>query len=79
MVTDCPTAKGLGQPVNGMSYKGKVKVNLAGQCDRGIREFSWVSTILESEEVLGVYEARMRMEEGSKDLKSLVRFDKIMN
>jgi len=60
-------------------YKGKVKVNLAGEWKRGFREPLWVVSNLKPEEALTIYKARMKIEEAFKDLKSLLRWDKIMN
>jgi hypothetical protein len=63
----------------GVYYKGKVKVNLAGEWRRGLGEPLWVITNLEPEGALTIYKARMKIEQAFKDLKSLLRWDKIMN
>ncbi|MCL0084468.1 transposase [Dehalococcoidia bacterium] len=62
-----------------MYYKGKVKVNLAGRWDRGLREPLWVISDLEPEEAMAIYQARMKIEQSFRDLKSLLGLDKIMN
>lgn len=63
----------------GVYYKGKVRVNLAGEWREGFNEPLWVISNLEPEEALRAYKARMKIEESFKDLKSLLRLDKIMN
>lgn len=60
-------------------YKGKVKVNLAGEWASGLREPLWVITNLQPEAALTIYKARMKIEQAFRDLKSLLRWDKIMN
>jgi transposase len=63
----------------GIYYKGKIKVNLAGEWVRGLREPLWVITNLQPEAALTIYKARMKIEQAFRDLKSLLRWDKIMN
>jgi len=63
----------------GVYYKGKVKVNLAGEWKKGFREPLWVISNLEPEAALTIYKARMKIEQAFRDLKSLLRWDKIMN
>lgn len=63
----------------GIYYKGKIKVNLAGEWARGLREPLWVITNLQPETALTIYKARMKIEQAFRDLKSLLRWDKIMN
>jgi hypothetical protein len=63
----------------GIYYKGKVKVNLAGEWAKGLREPLWVITNLQPEAALTIYKARMKIEQAFRDLKSLLRWDKIMN
>jgi len=65
--------------LRGVYYKGKVKVHLAGQWDRGLGEPLWVISNLEPEEALEIYKARMKIEESFRDLKSLLGLSKIMN
>jgi hypothetical protein len=65
--------------LRGVYYKGKVKINLAGQWDRGLREPLWVISNLDPEEALVIYKARMKIEESFRDLKSLLGLNKIMN
>ena len=62
-----------------MRYKGKIKVNLAGEWKKGFREPLWVITNLQPEAALTIYKARMKIEQAFRDLKSLLRWDKIMN
>ncbi len=63
----------------GVYYKGKVKVNPLGVWKDRFREPLWLITNLEPEEALQIYRARMKIEESFRDLKSLLRLDKIMN
>jgi len=63
----------------GLSYKGKVKVNVAGEWRKGFKEPLWVITNLEPEEGLKIYQARMKIDESFKDLKSLLDLERIMN
>jgi len=65
--------------LEGVYYKGKVKVNLIGVWGNKFREPLWLITDLEPEEALQIYRARMKIEESFRDLKSLLRLDKIMN
>jgi hypothetical protein len=64
---------------NGVYYKGKVKVNLAGKWKRGFHEPIWVITRLDPSEGLDIYFSRMKIEEMFRDLKNLLDLDKIMN
>jgi hypothetical protein len=41
--------------LSGVYYKGKVKVNLAGRWDRGLREPLWVISDLEPEQAMEIY------------------------
>jgi hypothetical protein len=65
--------------LKGVYYKGKVKVNLAGQWKKGFKEPLWVISTLEPGDALKVYQARMKIEESFKDLKSLLNLGKLMN
>jgi hypothetical protein len=65
--------------LRGVYYRGRVKVNLAGEWKEGFKEPLWVITTLEPEQALGIYKARMKIEESFKDLKSLLGLNKIMN
>jgi hypothetical protein len=63
----------------GLRYKGKVQVNVAGIWRKGLKEPLWVITNLDPEEGLSIYRQRMKIEESFKDLKSLLCMDKVMN
>ncbi len=54
-------------------------MNLAGEWARGLRKPLWVITHLQPEAALTIYKARMNIEQAFRDLKSLLRWDKIMN
>lgn len=62
-----------------LSYLGKVKVNVSGAWQHGLEEPLWVISNLEPEEGMRIYQARMKIEETFRDLKSLLSMDKIMN
>jgi len=72
---------GIGEEVHyeGVYYKGKVKVNLAGKWERGFNEPIWVIGSLKPSELLRVYSLRAKIDESFRDLKSLLNLDKIMN
>ncbi|MFN3466492.1 MAG: transposase [Candidatus Brocadiales bacterium] len=63
----------------GVFYKGKVRVNLAGHWRKGLAEPLWVITTLPPEEALRTYQARMKIEESFKDLKGLLGIEGVMN
>lgn len=65
--------------MRGVYYKGKVKVNLAGEWKKGFKEPLWVISNLEPGVALEIYHARMKLEESFKDLKSLLSLHKLMN
>jgi len=65
--------------LRGVYYKGKVKVNIAGEWKKGFKEPLWVITNIEPEEALKVYKARMKIEESFRDLKDILKINKIMN
>ena len=60
-------------------YRGQVLVNVIGSWEKGFRKPLWVMTNLSSEKGLEIYQARMKIEESFRDLKSLLHLDKIMN
>jgi hypothetical protein len=72
---------GIGEEVHyeGVYYKGKVKVNLAGKWERGFNEPIWVIGSLKPSELLRVYGLRAKIDESFRDMKSLLNLDKIMN
>ncbi|MHC4753243.1 MAG: transposase [Planctomycetota bacterium] len=72
---------GIGEEVHyeGVYYKGKVKVNLAGKWERGFNGPIWVIGSLKPSELLRVYGLRGKIDESFRDMKSLLNLDKIMN
>ncbi len=60
-------------------YQGKVPVNVIGDWRPGFGGPLWIMTSLEPEAGLKVYQARVKIEEGLKDLKSLLHLDKVMS
>ena len=72
---------GIGEEVHyeGVYYKGKVKVNLAGKWERGFNEPVWAIGSLKPPELLGVYSLRGKIDESFRDMKNLLNLDKIMN
>ena len=72
---------GIGQEVHyqGVYYKGKVKVNLAGKWEKEFKEPIWVIGSLKPSELLRVYGVRGKIDESFRDMKNLLNLDKIMN
>lgn len=60
-------------------YRGQVLVNVIGTWKKGFRKPLWVMTNLAPEKGLEIYQARMKIEESFRDLKSLLHLDKIVN
>jgi len=71
----------IGEEVHyeGVYYKGKVKVNLAGKWEKGFKEPLWVIGSLKPSELLRVYGHREKIDESFRDMKNLLNLDKIMN
>lgn len=63
----------------GVFYKGKVKGNGAGEGRKGLKEPLGVFTTLEPEQALAIYQARMKLDQSFRDLKTLLGLEKIMN
>jgi hypothetical protein len=63
----------------GVYYKGKVKVNIAGKWEKGFNNPLWVIGSLKPSELLRVYGLREKIDESFRDMKSLLNLDKIMN
>ena len=72
-------APGERKVYRGLAYLGKVRVNVAGEWPKGLREPLWVMTDGEPEEGLEIYRQRMKVEECFKDLKDLLSLGKVMN
>ena len=64
--------------LRGVFYKGQVKVKLAGCWRKGFKEPLSVISSLGPEVALQIYQARMKIEESFKDLKSLLNLHKLM-
>ena len=60
-------------------YRGEVPVNVIGVWRKGFKRPLWVMTNLAPDDGLRIYQARVKIEESFKDLKSLLSLDKIMN
>jgi hypothetical protein len=60
-------------------YMGEVMVNVIGSWDPGLKEPLWVISNLDPEEAMEIYQARVKIEESFRDLKSLLSIEKIMN
>jgi len=63
----------------GVFYKGEVQVNLAGFWLEGMREPMWVMGSLPPEQLLKIYQLRMKIEQTFKDNKSLLGLEQVMN
>lgn len=64
---------------NRVWYKGKVCLNLMGTWKKGFSEPMWVMTNLEAKEGQRIYQARMKIEQSFRDLKSLLGMTQLMN
>jgi hypothetical protein len=62
-----------------LAYKDKVRVNVIGVWKKGLSQPLWVMTDLKPEDGLQIYFQRMKIEESFRDLKNLLRLDKVMN
>ena len=60
-------------------YKGEVEVNVAGFWDVRFKQPLWVMGNIDPDLLLEIYRERMKLEEGFKDLKSLLNLDKVMS
>jgi hypothetical protein len=60
-------------------YGGQVPVHVIGTWKQGFKKPLWVMTSLAPEIGLEIYQARMKIEESFRDLKSLLHLDKVMN
>jgi hypothetical protein len=70
-----------GKPVvfRQLRYQGKTTVNIIGIWSAGFKQPLWVMTDLAPEQGLTIYQARTKIEQSFRDLKSLLHLDKIMN
>ena len=71
--------KGEKREVEGVYYRGRTKVNVAGVWPEGCKEPLWVMGNLPTRELIEVYELRMKIEQTFKDAKSLLGMEKAMN
>jgi hypothetical protein len=60
-------------------YKDRIPINVIGVWKKGLREPLWVMTDLKAEAGLDIYFQRMKIDESFRDLKNLLRLDKLMN
>lgn len=71
--------KGEKREFEGVHYRGRTKVNVAGVWREGFTEPLWVMGDLPPERLVEVYSERMKIEQSFKDAKSLLDIDKAMN
>lgn len=72
-------APGETERYRGLYYKGRVPINVIGAWKPGLSEPLWVMTDLQPEVGLQIYFQRMKIDESFRDLKNLLRLDKLMN
>ena len=60
-------------------YKGEVQVNLAGFWLAGMREPLWVMGSLPPEQLIEIYQLRMKIEQTFRDNKSLLGLEQVMS
>jgi transposase len=71
--------KGEKRTLRGVYYRGETKANVAGVWRKGCREPLWVMGNLPPDELVEVYEERMKIEQTFKDSKSLLDLEKVMS
>jgi len=71
--------KGEKRNLRGVYYRGETKVNVASVWRKGCREPLWVMGNLPPDELVEVYEERMKIEQTFKDSKSLLDLEKVMS
>jgi hypothetical protein len=76
---DLSLSRGEERLIHSVFYKGQVRVNLIGRWRRGFAQPLWVMTNLAPQQGWAMYQARMKIDECFRDLKSLLALDKIMN
>jgi len=72
-------ARGEERTYHQLLYMGEVMVNVTGVWRPGLKEPLWVMSNLAPEEAMAIYQARAKIEESFRDLKSLLSMEKIMN
>jgi hypothetical protein len=70
--------KGQKRQLEGVYYRGRVKVNVSGIWPKDQREPLWVMGSLKPDRLVEVYEERMKIEQTFKDSKSLLDMEKVM-
>jgi hypothetical protein len=76
---DLSLAPGEERVIRNIFYKGQVRVHLIGRWHKGFAQPLWVMTDLDPQQGWAIYQARMKIDECFRDLKSLLGLDKIMN
>ncbi len=71
--------KGEKRQMEGVYYRGQVKVNVTGVWPKDQREPLWVMGSLKPDRLVEVYEERTKIEQTFKDSKSLLDMEKVMN
>jgi len=71
--------KGEREEIEGVYYRGEVKVNVAALWQEGQKEPLWVMGNLPAGRLVEVYAERMKIEQSFKDTKSLLNIEKVMS
>lgn len=71
--------KGEKRQIKGAYYRGELKVNVGGIWLKDRKEPLWVMGNLKPDELLEVYEKRMKIEQTFRDSKSLLNLEKVMS
>jgi hypothetical protein len=71
--------KGEKRRMEGVYYRGEVKVNVGGIWLKGQKEPLWVMGSLKPDDLVEVYQKRMKVEQTFRDSKSLLKLEKVMS
>lgn len=71
--------KGESRQIEGAYYRGETKVNIGGIWRKSTKEPLWIMGSLPADELVGIYEERMKIEQTFRDNKDLLNVEKVMN
>lgn len=71
--------KGESRQIEGAYYRGETKVNIGGIWRKSSKEPLWIMGSLGADELVSIYEERMKIEQTFRDNKDLLNLEKVMN